>query len=272
MAGQKRAKEVARAKHHRQHARRTAKQKARRRNGWIAGGVVGLIIVLGVAFALWPESSQDPSPAASSSSSKPPAPVEAPENVSCTDATPQAATGQYSKPDAMKLTAGSAMTLDTNCGAITFGLNVAGAPKSTNALAFLASKGWYNNGNCPRLTVEGLYVIQCGAGKPNGQGDPGFTIPDENLPTAGSGGSALYPRGTVAMANRGPNTSSSQFFLVYKDTMLGPNYSIVGQVTSGLDVIEYVAAQGVSDSSTNQADGTPAQPLVIKTATVRNGP
>lgn len=272
MAGQKRAKEVARAKHHRQHARRTAKQKARRRNGWIAGGVVGLIIVLGVAFALWPESSQDPSPAASSSSSKPPAPVEAPENVSCTDATPQAATGQYSKPDAMKLTAGSAMTLDTNCGAITFDLNVAAAPKSTNALAFLASKGWYNNGNCPRLTVEGLYVIQCGAGKPNGQGDPGFTIPDENLPTAGSGGSALYPRGTVAMANRGPNTSSSQFFLVYKDTMLGPNYSIVGQVTSGLDVIEYVAAQGVSDSSSNQADGTPAQPLVIKTATVRNGP
>ena len=164
------------------------------------------------------------------------------------------------------------MTLDTNCGPVTFTLDVAKAPKSTNSLAFLAQNGWYNDGNCPRLVVNGIYVVQCGAAKPDGTGDPGFTVPDENLPTPGAGGPTTYPRGTVAMANRGPNTANSQFFIVYKDSMLAPDYTIVGQVTSGLEVIEYVAAQGVSDQSSNLNDGPPAQPLVIKTATVRNGP
>lgn len=270
MAGQKRAKEVARAKYERQQAKRDAQRRARRRNSWIAGGVVALIVVLGVAFALWPESTDTPEPTASAS--KPPAPVSAPAGVSCTQATPASASGQYPAPTAMKLQPGSAMTLDTNCGTVVFGLDVKAAPKSTNALAFLASKGWYNNGNCHRLTVEGIYVVQCGAGQPSGQGDPGFTVPDENLPPAGAGGSGQYPSGTVAMANRGPGTSSSQFFIVYKDTQLPPNYSIVGQVTSGMNVIEYVASQGVADSSSNPGDGPPAQPLVIKTATVRNGP
>lgn len=270
MAGQKRAKEVARAKYERQQARREQQKQARRRNGLIAGGVFALVVVVGLAFAFWPESSGSPEPVAAAS--KPPPPVAAPAGISCSDVAPQPATGQYKAPTAMKLQPGSAMTLDTNCGAVTFGLDVKAAPKSTNALAFLASNGWYNNGNCHRLTVEGIFVVQCGAGQPTGQGDPGFTVPDENLPSADATGNGTYPRGTVAMANRGPGTSSSQFFIVYKDTMLPPNYTIVGQVSTGLEVIEYVASQGVSDSSPTPGDGPPAQPLVIKTATVRNGP
>lgn len=270
MAGQKRAKDVARAKYERQEARRIEQQRARRRNSLIAIGVVAAIGAVVLVAILRPDA--DPVATPGSAGSKPPAPVSAPEGITCTTVEPASASGTYPQPTQVGLKPGSAMTLDTNCGAVTFSLDVANAPKSTNGLAFLAEKGWYNNGNCPRLVVNGIYVVQCGAAKPDGTGDPGFTVPDENLPTPGVGGPTTYPRGTVAMANRGPNTANSQFFIVYKDSTLSPDYTIVGQVTSGLEVIEYVAAQGVSDQSSNQNDGPPSQPLVIKTATVRNGP
>jgi peptidyl-prolyl cis-trans isomerase B (cyclophilin B) len=270
VAGQKRAKDIARAKYERQQARRLQQQRARRRNMFIAAGIGGVIVLGGIAIAFWPESTDTSTPTASSS--RPPAPVPTPTGVSCSPADSGKTTAQYSKPDAMNLKPGSAMTLDTNCGQVTFSLDVAKAPKSTNALAFLASKGWYTNGNCPRLVVEGIFVVQCGSANGDGTGSPGFSVPDENTPKAVSGGTAQYPRGTVAMANSGPNTANSQFFIVYKDSVLAPNYSIVGQVTSGLDVIEYVASQGVAEGSKNPSDGQPNQPLVIKTATVRNGP
>ena len=270
MAGQKRAKDVARAKQERQASRRIEQQRARRRNAIIAVGVVVAIAGIVLFALLRPDS--EPAAQPGSAGAKPSPPVAAPAGISCTDAEPGEATGTYSKPEAVGLKPGSAMTLDTNCGPVTFSLDVTQAPKSTNALAFLAEQGWYNNGNCQRLVVNGIYVVQCGAGAPDGTGDPGFTVPDENLPKPAAGGPTGYARGTVAMANRGPNTSSSQFFVVYKDSFLAPDYTIVGQVTSGLEVIEYVAAQGVSSESSNLNDGPPAQPLVIKTATVRNGP
>ncbi len=269
MAGEKRAKDVARAKYERQEARRIEQQRARRRNTLIAVGVAAAIAVVTLFAVLRPDSQPTTTPG--DASKAPSAPVSAPSGISCSNAEPAAATGTYPKPAQVGLKPGSAMTLDTNCGTVSFSLDVAAAPKSTNALAFLAGKGWYNNGNCPRLVVNGIYVVQCGAANPDGTGDPGFTVPDENLPKPGAGGPATYPRGTIAMANRGPNTANSQFFIVYKDSTLAPDYTIVGQVTSGLDVIEYVAAQGVSGQSANQSDGPPAQPLVIKTATVRNG-
>ena len=272
MAGQKRAKEVARAKYERQQARRRQQERARRRNMLIAGGVGGLILIVGIVIAVKPESNTTANPTPTSSASRPPAPVPTPSGISCSTVEPGETSAKYQSPTDMRLKPGSAMTLDTNCGPVTYRLDVAKAPKSSNALAFLASKGWYNNSNCPRLAVDGIFVVQCGAAKADGSGSPGFTIVDENKPKAGPGGAATYPRGTVAMANRGPNTSSSQFFIVYKDTTLAPDYTIVGQGTSGLEVIEYVASQGVSGDSQNLSDGPPAQPLVIKTATVRNGP
>ena len=97
----------------------------------------------------------------------------------------------------------------------------------------------------------------------NGQGGPGFTVPDENLP---SNGSNNYPAGTVAMANAGAGTAGSQFFIVYKDTTLPANYTIWGKVVSGLDVVSNVAAAGVQGGGT---DGKPAQPIVITKATTR---
>ena len=85
---------------------------------------------------------------------------------------------------------------------------------------------------------------------------------DENLPKNVVNN---YPAGTVAMANSGPGTNGSQFFLVYADTTLGPNYTIWGKITSGLDIVKAVAAKGVSGGG---SDGTPLQTLAIEKATV----
>ena len=74
-----------------------------------------------------------------------------------------------------------------------------------------------------------------------------------------------YKRGVVAMANSGPNTNGSQMFLVYKDTELPPDYTIVGEIIEGMEVVEKIAADGVADGST---DGKPKTTLTIETATV----
>ena len=98
-------------------------------------------------------------------------------------------------------------------------------------MTFLTQQNYFTDSDCFRLTTEGIFVFQCGSSSNDASGSgPGFTVPDENLPT--SKGQDGYPAGTVAMANSGANTNSSQFFLVYKDgSKLGPNYTIWGKVT-----------------------------------------
>ena len=130
------------------------------------------------------------------------------------------------------------------------------------SMAYLAADGYFNNTPCHRLTTQGIYVLQCGDPTGTGTGGPGYEIPDENLPENTPNN---YPKGTVAMANAGPNTNGSQFFIVYQDTTLPPNYTIWGTVSQGLDVVEKVAAAGVQGGGT---DGPPALPITIQTATV----
>lgn len=167
-------------------------------------------------------------------------------------------------PAPQNLKPGAVLVLATNQGEITMALDVAAAPQATNAIAYLASTGFYAGNKCHRLTTKGIFVLQCGSANGDGTGDVGFTVPDENLPEQGSND---YLEGTVAMANAGPGTSSSQFFIVYKNTTLPPSYSIFGKVTSGLDVVQKVAAGGVRGGS---GDGPPAIGTVIESATVEN--
>lgn len=274
MVSDKRARQVAKAKAERQAARRAVqKQQNRARALWAAGIVFGLVLVGGIIFAAWPESTPaDSTASASPGATAAPAPIATPQNVNCTEATPNKQSKTFTKPQNEKLKPGAMMTLGTNCGPIVIALDVAQAPKTSNAIAFLADQGWYNNNGCHRLTVEGIFVVQCGSPSLDGQGGPGFKLPEENLPKAGANGAANYAAGTVAMANAGKGTGGSQFFLVYQDSPLPPDYTIFGQVTSGLDIVQYVASQGVSSASaTGPTDGPPNQPLIIKTATVRNG-
>jgi peptidyl-prolyl cis-trans isomerase B (cyclophilin B) len=153
------------------------------------------------------------------------------------------------------------MKLTTNQGDITIALDPQ-APITDSSMAYLAGKGYFNGTNCHRLTTQGLFVLQCGDPKGTGKGGPGYQIPDENLPAAVANN---YPAGTVAMANSGPNTNGSQFFIVYKDTTLSPDYTVWGKVTSGMDVVDKVAAAGVQGGA---MDGPPALPITIETATV----
>ncbi|MEY4348299.1 MAG: hypothetical protein RIS43_718 [Actinomycetota bacterium] len=148
--------------------------------------------------------------------------------------------------------------LITNCGVVRIKLLGTKAPATVQSMGFLSTNGYFDNTPCHRLTTAGLFVLQCGDPTGTGTGDPGYTIPDENLPEAGPNN---YPAGTVAMANSGvPRSGGSQFFIVYKDTQLGPNYTIFGQVTSGLNLIEAIANQGVAGGG---PDGRPAQPVSI---------
>jgi peptidyl-prolyl cis-trans isomerase B (cyclophilin B) len=165
------------------------------------------------------------------------------------------------------------LTLRTNCGNITATLLTKAAPQTTTNITTLANKKYYNGVICHRLTTEGIYVLQCGDPTAQGAGSPGGWkgYADENLPKSGA---KNYPAGTLAMANSGPGTNGSQFFLVYADTQLGPDYTIFGRITSGLDLLKKIAEVGAYKvESDGQAyyvgDGFPVQLVVIESASAR---
>src|SRR5205085_1699124 len=110
--------------------------------------------------------------------------------------------------------AASTAILTTNRGVITLRLDATAAPCTVNSFTFLASKHYFDSTSCHRLTTAGIFVLQCGDPTGTGAGGPGYRFADENLR------GATYPAGTVAMANAGPGTNGSQFFLVYADTTL----------------------------------------------------
>src|SRR5215469_11355458 len=138
----------------------------------------------------------------------------------------------------------------TTQGVITVQMLTDKAPCTTFSFRFLASQGYFNKTHCHRLTIQFIYVLQCGDPTGTGSGAPGYAFNDENL--AG----ATYPAGTVAMANAGPNTNGSQFFFTWKDTTLAPNYTPFGTVISGMDVLQKIAAAG-DDSQNGPGDGYP---------------
>ena len=163
------------------------------------------------------------------------------------------------------------ITFTTNCGVIEVTLNPK-APITITSLAALAKGKYFDNSLCHRLTTQGLFVLQCGDPTLTGAGSPtgwkGYK--DENLPASSNNN---YPIGTVAMANSGPGTNGSQVFFVYSNTTLGPNYTIWGKITKGLDIVQYVASQGAIAQDANgkivlTGDGFTAQPVQIISAKV----
>ena len=261
----KRERELARAKYERQQARRTQRSTRNRLIKQIVGvlAIAGLI-GFGVSQKNAGNSELAASPSQSPSATSAPAPIStnAPIDGCQTPATPRANNIVFgSAPTDLPTISG--LTLSTNCGDIQIATDAA-APTTSGNIGWLVQNSFYDNTSCHRLTTDGIYVLQCGDPAGNGTGGPGFAFADENLPTAGADGSFVYPRGTVAMANSGANTNGSQFFLVYKDSPLPPNYSVWGKITAGLDLLDNVAAAGVSDGST---DGLPSQAVVISKAT-----
>ena len=147
------------------------------------------------------------------------------------------------------------VTLDTNVGAIDATLDAGTTPCTVNSFLSLAKQGYFDKTTCHRLTTQGIYVLQCGDPTGTGMGGPGYQYDDE------LSGSETYGAGTLAMANAGPGTNGSQFFIVFDDSQLPPSYTVFGKVDpAGIKTVQKVAAKG---TETGTPDGPPKQPVEI---------
>lgn len=145
--------------------------------------------------------------------------------------------------------------LKTSAGDIPITLTGERTPCTVESFVSLAQQQYFSNTECHRLTTSGIFVLQCGDPTGTGRGGPGYRFADE------LDGSEDYPAGTVAMANAGPGTNGSQFFLVYEDTQLRPDYTVFGRMSpEGLAVVQGIAAAGAEGGA---ADGRPATPVTI---------
>ena len=275
MSGSKRERQLARAKYERQQERRAESLERQRRRQRITAIVVVAVLVLGaLSYVIVANLSSTESVTAADSSetaagsaadladdASTDEPIEEPSVLNCGPALPTREDNvTFEAPGDVE--PATSITLTTTCGDIVIALDE-GAPQTVQSETFLAESGFYDATACHRLTTEGIFVLQCGDPAGDGTGGPGFTVPDENLPAEGE---ANYPAGTVAMANAGPGTSGSQFFIVYEDTTLPSAYTIWGTVTEGLDIVQEIASVGTSTSS---SDGPPRQPVVIEAASVQ---
>lgn len=176
----------------------------------------------------------------------------------CTYTSDGSAAKPVKSPPAAPKTAKTA-TLKTSAGDLSIALDGEQAPCTVSSFVSLISQQYFDQTVCHRLTTSGIFVLQCGDPTGTGTGGPGYSFADETSPEMS------YPAGTVAMANAGPDTNGSQFFLVYDDsTSLPPNYTVFGRLDdASLAAVRAVAKQGVAGGG---PDGAPAQKVTILTA------
>jgi peptidyl-prolyl cis-trans isomerase B (cyclophilin B) len=265
-----RQRKLARERYQRQQARRVQRAHRWRVTGTIAG-VTCAVIALGAggyaAFASGggPTASAPPTPTLSPTPAVTATPTLAAEPAThCTYTASGAASRKVGIPPA-KPAAKAAVyqaTLQTNRGTIVLALLNHKATCTVNSFLYLAAKKYFDNTPCHRLTTAGIYVLQCGDPTGTGSGGPGYKFADENL--AG----AKYTQGTVAMANAGPGTNGSQFFLVYRNsTTLPASYTPFGKIVSGLGIIQNVAKAG-TDNANGNGDGHPKAKVTIERVTI----
>lgn len=153
----------------------------------------------------------------------------------------------------------SRIALTTNFGDITFQTFDKAAPKTVANFTKLAREGFYNGLTFHRV-IDG-FMIQGGDPKGDGTGGPGYTFEDE-INTSSPLYQEGYKKGIVAMANRGPNTNGSQFFIMLKDTPLPPQYTIFGNVVEGQEVVDAIGKAKIDGHD------KPLEPVIIKTIQV----
>ncbi len=148
-------------------------------------------------------------------------------------------------------------TIDTSMGTMTADLFASEAPMTVNNFVFLANQHFYDGVTFHRVINN--FMVQTGDPTGTGTGGPGYRFNDEPV-------KRQYVRGTLAMANAGPNTNGSQFFIVHKDTPLPPNYTIFGVLTSGLDVLDKIATSPTGPGA--GGPDTPRTPITINSITI----
>lgn len=273
MPGKKqRQRRLARERYQRQLARRAERARRWRLAGIAAGGIVllagaGTGVYFLVAGTGKSASAASASPSATPSASASPAASAIPaadEPAShCTYTASQPAARQAGLPPAKPdHTASYRATIRTNRGTMVMNLLNSKATCTVNSFVHLAARGFFSKTPCHRLTTKGIYVLQCGDPTGQGSGGPGYKFASENL--AG----AKYTTGTVAMANSGPGTNGSQFFIVYRNSLTLPaSYTPFGKVASGLGIIQNVAKAG-TDNANGAGDGHPKEKVVIKSVSI----
>ncbi len=144
-------------------------------------------------------------------------------------------------------------TIETSAGTMTAEFFAADAPKTVNNFVFLARDGYYEDVIFHRC-IKG-FMIQGGDPTGTGRGGPGYRFDDEPV-------GRQYLRGTLAMANAGPNTNGSQFFIMHADYPLPPSYTVFGKLTSGEDVLDAIA------TAPTGAQDRPVNPVSISSVTI----
>lgn len=173
--------------------------------------------------------------------------------------------------------------LKTSAGAIRINLDAEHAPCTVNSFLSLAEQDFFDDTSCHRLTTQGIYVLQCGDPTGTGSGGPGYSFADELLDDdpriqpcqeqdtqQGPTDVCTYGPGTVAMANAGPDTNGSQFFLVYDNSPLPAAYTVFGRMdAAGLKVVQKVADAGIGTPGMGPDDGAPKTEVKITDVSVR---
>ena len=153
-------------------------------------------------------------------------------------------------------------TVATTAGDLAVTLDADRAPCTVNSFLSLAAQKYFDDTECHRLTTEGIFVLQCGDPTGTGSGGPGYSFADE------LDGSETYPAGTLAMANSGPDTNGSQFFVVYDDSSLPPDYTVFGQLDEkSTKTVADLAAKGTDSGA---GDGAPKEKVTITEVTTKN--
>ena len=155
------------------------------------------------------------------------------------------------------------VVLTTTAGAITVELNTVKTPITAGNFLSLAKADFYNNTKFHRI-ING-FMIQGGDPKGDGTGGPGYKFADE--PFEGE-----YTAGTIAMANAGPNTNGSQFFIMHKTYPLPKNYVIFGKVVKGMEVVDKIATAPVSANPYSGENSTPVNPIIVTSAQIVETP
>lgn len=272
----------------RRQAERSAAAKRRSLITGIGGGVLALVVLLvGVNVLFGGDDTGPPSPSPAVSPTTTPSPSAEPGAQTGT-VTPTAANEsgevacgaeepaeagepkpQFAGPPPMKIDAKATYTatVETSCGTIVIQLDAKRAPRTVNSFVFLARKGYFDGQYFHRLDTS-IDVIQGGDPSGTGADGPGYAIPDELK------GNESYTPGTLAMANSGPNTGGSQFFIITgpAGTNLdgNPNYTIFGKVIEGLRVAQRIQVLPIVDPDAADLSGQrPSAAVYIGKITIR---
>lgn len=200
------------------------------------------IIIIGAVYYWWPEKSEEPA-------------------QTQTPAAQETAKTETVQPSQSLKNFMNTITIETNKGKIVFETYDQDAPKAAKNFVDLANKNFYNGVIFHRV-IKG-FMIQGGDPTGTGRGGPGYSFEDELNPNTESYKNG-YRRGVVAMANSGPDTNGSQFFIMHADYPLPNNYTIFGRVVSGMEVVDAIANTKVN------GDDRPVEEIVMKRVTVES--